>query len=223
MAKKNVEKVLQLFEGRPEFQALCESSQKKYAALYRQLLEAETIPEAEIVRRFGNVKPLVRLRKRNDRYGTAMEPECMDDRCKVTGGNKKDDLLVWGITGNLNENFVKEFGPSTVLRYGQGILKVGELRKLAEFTVYSSPYRIASGEPLANVRTAEVLRQLPAEVSPNGQYAFELNLPSENRYVYDELLQHQAVPVILYEVVGGYSPAIAKIKTICRPIEPAVF
>lgn len=223
MAKKNVERAVRLFEGRPEFQSLCKFSQKKYAALYRQLLESETIPEAEIVRRFNNVKPLVRLRKRNAKYGTAMDPECMDNRCKVTGGNKTDDLLVWGITGNLNENFVKEFGPNTVLRYGQGVLKVGELRKLAEFTVYSSPYRIASGEPLANVRTAEVLRQLPTDISPDEQYAFELNIPSENRYVYDELLQHQAVPVILYEVVGGYSPAISGTRAICRPLEPAVF
>lgn len=225
MKKVKAEKELQIFKEQPEFKKLCKFLQNKYVDLYRRVSEAEALPEAEIVKRFGYAKPLVRLRKCTEAYGTSMERECMDNRCKVMGGSKKDDVLAWAISGNLNENFVKEFGPSIVSRYGKGILSVGNLQKLTEFTVYSIPYLMANGEMLVSVSASEVLSQLPPEVSPDEQYAFELNLPADfvDEELYDEVLDCMAVPVILYRVVDGYGPDIAKIRAICRPNITNVF
>lgn len=218
MRKVNVERALKLFKERPEFTEECKFLQNQNVEIYRQLLEADNIPDKEIVKRFENVKPLVRLRKRNMKYGTSIEPECLDDRCKVIGGDKPDDLLAWAITGNLNDNFVREFGQSIVLRYGQRILSVGELKVLTRFTVYTSPYR-GCNTLLPSVSAAEVLRQLPQGISPYEQYAFELRGAAD----YDKILQRIPVQVMLYRVVKGYDPEIAKIKVVCRPAVTDVF
>ncbi len=219
MNKKNVEKELQLFMERPEFRAECQFLQNQSVEIYRQLLEAEAIPDAEVIKRFSYAKPLVRLRKRIQAYGTSMEPECIDSRCKVMGGSKEDDLLAWAITGNLNENFVKEFGQSIVFNYGDGILSVGKLKVLTRFTVYSVPYLLADGDRMVSVSAAEVLRQLPSAVSPDEQYAFELRGVAD----YDDVLQRFPVQIMLYRVLDGYAPDIAKIKAKCRPAVLDIF
>lgn len=225
MKKVNEEKKLQLFKEQPEFQQLCKFMQNKYVALYNRLTQAEAIPDAEVIKRFGYAKPLVRLRKCTEAYGTSMERECVDHRCKVMGGNKKSDLLAWAVSDNLNDDFVKEFGPRTVLRYGNGTLSTGKLEQLAEFTIYSVPYLMPNDDMLVSVSTAEVLRQLPPEVSPDEQYAFELNLPADfvDEELYDEVLDCMAVPVILYRVVDGYAPEIAKVRANCRSAVADIF
>lgn len=218
MKKVNVERALKLFMERPEFKAECKFLQNQSEDIYRQLLEADNIPDKEIVKRFENVKPLLRLRKRNMKYGTSLNPECMDNRCKVIGGDKPDDLLVWAITGNLNENFIREFGQSTVLRYGNSLLSVGKLEILTRFTIYTSSYR-GCGDLLPKVSTADVLRQLPQRTSPDEQYAFELKGVAD----YDKVLQRVPVQVMLYRVVDGYTPRIAEIKAVCRPAVADIF
>lgn len=207
-----------LFKERPEFKQLCKFLQNQNAAVYRQLLEADNISDKEIIKRFENVKPLVRLRKRNMKYGTSLNPECLDNRCKVIGSDKPDDLLAWAITGNLNADFVRDFGQSTVLRYGKKLLSVGELKELTRFTVYTSPYH-GCNTLLPSVSAAEVLRQLPQGISPDEQYAFELREVAD----YDKILQRIPVQVVLYQVVDGYTPDIAKIKAICRPAVLDIF
>lgn len=218
MKKVNIERALKLFKERPEFTEQCKFLQNQSETIYRQLLEADNIPDKEVIKRFENVKPLVRLRKRNMKYGTSLNPECLDNRCKVTEGDKPDDLLAWAIIGNLNADFVRDFGQSTVLRYGQKLLAVGELKVLTRFTVYTSPYH-GCNTLLPSVSAAEVLRQLPRGISPDEQYAFELRGVAD----YDKLLQRIPVQVVLYQVVGGYAPDIAKIKAICRPAVLDIF
>ena len=218
MKRVNVERALKLFKERPEFKQECKFLQNQSEDIYRQLLEADNISDKEVVKRFENVKPLVRLRKRNMKYGTSLNPECLDNRCKVIGGDKPDDLLVWAITGNLNDNFIKEFGQSTVLRYGKKILSVGELKVLTRFTMYTSPYH-GCNTLLPSVSAAEVLRQLPQRISPDEQYAFELRGGAD----YDKVLQRIPVQVMLYHVVKGYEPEIAKIRAVCRPAVADIF
>lgn len=195
----------------------------KYVALKQKLLEAEALPDTELIKLAKRIKPLIRLRK-TKYYEVAPYHLFNVAKCqfevwsKATGKFKKNDLLVWTNPVCLKESFYYALADDFVLEEDLGIpLPVLEPQKVAEFTCY---LRYSGYYGILRPRVEDVLQQFPQNLITKGteEYAFELYLPSLNfRDVYDALLDRHKATVIVYQLKNGLPKPVREQLVIISP------
>lgn len=181
----------------------------KYVALKQKLLEAEALPDTELIKLAKRIKPLIRLRK--TKYYDAAQYHLFNKAngklevwAKAEEEFEKNDLLVWTNPVCLKESFYYALKEDFVVEEAPGVpLPVLEPEKVTEFTCY---LRYSGYYGILRPRVEDVLQQFPQNLiaKETEEYAFELYLPSLNfRDVYDALLDRHKATVIIYRLKNG--------------------
>lgn len=195
----------------------------KYVALKQKLLEAEALPDTELIKLAKRIKPLIRLRK-TKYYEVAPYHLFNVAKCqfevwsKAEGKFKKNDLLVWTNPVCLKESFYYALEDDFVVEEDLGIpLPVLEPKKVAEFTCY---LKYSGYYGIFRPCVEDVLKQFPQNLIAKEmeEYAFELYLPSLNfRDVYDALLDRHKATVIVYRLKNGLPKQVREQLVIISP------
>ncbi len=186
-------------------QMICGIKLKNYLALYRHILEAEQMPEDELVRRAKAIKPLVRLDKDGNR--------------RHEGDFEESDRLVFVKPCDIRESYLYIFKPRDIVTInpearGSVPLEVPEVEVVTSFICYhnsSGYYQFFCPS------VDEVLSQIPPSVDLSQVHGFEIKVDSLNLWdTFDNVLDRHVTTVILYKMKGGLPEEIASQKVICR-------
>jgi len=206
MKQPDIEQKLQKFKERLQFaNGWSDVFKLNYLTLYRHILEAELVPEEELIRRAKNIKPLVRLTK---------DGEKRDD-----GQFADDDRLVFIKPCDIRQSYIYNFSQDEIVmentkKEGCKPLTVPPLNKLAEFTCY---HHYGGYYGFFRPGVDEVLAQIPQTVDLNRVSAFEIVVSSlDFEQVYDSMLDRHVTTVILYEAEGELPYQVRQQPVICN-------
>lgn len=184
---------------------VCGITLKNYLALYRHILEAEQMPEDELVRRAKAIKPLVRL----DENGVR----------RHEGDFEESDRLVFVKPCDIRESYLYIFRPTDIVTVcsevaGSDPLEVPEVEVVTSFICY---HNYGGYYGFFRPGVDEVLSQIPSSVDLSQVQGFEIKVDSLSiSDIYDNILDRHVTTVILYKMKGGLPEEIASQKVICR-------
>lgn len=153
------------------------------------LIEAEAMPEEELVRRAKQIKPLVRV----DDEGRKLDP----------GENEEYSMLVYVKPTDINQSYLFSFmSKEHIVRdKKRKPLKAENLEEVARFICY---HRYGGYYMFLRPGVDEVLQQLPKDVDINEISAFEIKFASDDlREIYNSTVDRHVSTVVLYKVAGG--------------------
>ena len=153
------------------------------------LIEAEAMPEDELVRRAKQIKPLVRV----DDKERKLDP----------GENEEYSMLVYVEPTDINQSYLFSFDPKKhiVRDKKRKPLKAEKLEEVARFICY---HRYGGHCMFLRPGVDEVLQQFPKDVDINEISAFEIKFASDDiREIYNSTVDRHVSTVVLYKVAGG--------------------
>ena len=204
---QNIEKKLEEFKSKLDVSGCSNIQGLNYLALYRHILEADAMPEEEIIRRAIAIKPLVRLTG--------------DGKVRDDDDFKDDDQLVFIKPCDIRQSYLYNFNRDAIVFLNTNAggfrpLPVPELTKVAEFTCY---HRYGGYYGFFRPGVDEVLSQIPRSVNVNKVSLFEIKTKSMDFHqVYDSLLDRHVTTVILYASKDILPDRVRSQPVICNDI-----
>lgn len=196
---------LQSFEEQLEYSSLSIPMKLNYVALYRRLLEAEQLPESELIKRAKTIKPLVRLDENGNR--------------RETGGAEAGDKLVFIRPEDIRQSYLYDFNEDSIVteeRRDDEVVPLEAQELVYEITSFTCYHHYGGYYGFFRPGVDEVLSQIPPSVNLEEVHAFEIRVDSLNvADVYDGVLDRHVTTVILYGMNEGLPAAIAKQEVIC--------
>lgn len=201
-----INEALQSFEEKLEYERFSIPLKLNYTAIYRHILEADQMPEEELIKRARNIKPLIRL----DANGNRRE----------TGASEAGDKLVFIQPTDIRQSYLYSFTPADIVTRecrNEEIVPMEAQELVYEITSFVCYHHYGGYYGFFRPGADEVLSQIPPSVNLKEVCAFEIMVDSLAVHdVYDGLLDRHVTTVILYGMKDNLPECIARQNVICE-------